>query len=87
MRVTAQAGELFCRVDVADDGPGVPEAERGKLFARFYRGAAHAADEGVGLGLYLARQIAAGQGGYVKLTCPDGGGSVFSLYLPNLSEV
>ena len=86
VRVSAQPGELFCRVDVTDDGPGVPESERARIFSRFGRGAAHARDEGVGLGLYLGREIASGQGGYVKLSCPEGGGSVFSLFLPSLSK-
>ena len=84
IRMTATALEMFCRIDVADDGPGVPEAERASIFARFRRGAAHAQDAGVGLGLHLTRQIVSGQGGYVKLTCPTEGGSVFSVYLPNL---
>ena len=38
--------------------------------------------EGVGIGLYLARQIAAGQGGYLKVESAPGAGSTFSLYLP-----
>ena len=86
IRVSATALELFCRIDVADDGPGVPETERAAIFTRFRRGASHSQDAGVGLGLHLARQIVSGQGGYMKLTCPDEGGSVFSLYLPNLSK-
>ena len=79
--------ELYCRVDVTDDGPGIPEEERPKVFSRFYRGAAHAGEEGIGLGLYLAREITSAQGGYMKLTCPAGGGCVFSVYLPNLSAM
>ena len=38
--------------------------------------------EGVGIGLYLARQIAEGQGGYIKVSSRPGQGSCFSLYLP-----
>ena len=86
VRVEAVPCELFCRVDVTDDGPGVPEPERPKVFSRFYRGAAHAGEEGIGLGLYLARQIVSAQGGYMKLRCPPEGGCVFSIFLPNLSE-
>lgn len=74
--------QLFCRVDVRDSGPGIPEAERAKVFQRFYRSPAAYEAEGVGIGLYLARQIAEGQGGYIKVSSRVGGGSCFSLYLP-----
>ena len=74
--------ELFCRVDVADTGPGIPEAEQARIFQRFYRSPASSEEEGVGIGLYLARQIAAGQGGYLKVTSRPGEGSTFSLFLP-----
>ncbi|MDO4516394.1 MAG: HAMP domain-containing sensor histidine kinase [Bacillota bacterium] len=83
-RVTVEVTpyELFCRIDVTDTGIGVPEEEQPKLFGRFYRGQAAAEVEGVGIGLYLVRQIAAGQGGYVKVASAPGGGSTFSLFLP-----
>lgn len=78
--VSARAYELFARIDVTDTGPGVAEEELGKLFQRFYRASSQA--EGVGVGLYLVRQIAQGQGGYVKAFSRPGRGSRFSLYLP-----
>lgn len=83
-RVTVEVTpyELFCRIDVTDTGIGVPEEEQTKLFGRFYRGQAAAEAEGVGVGLYLVRQIAAGQGGYVKVASVPGKGSTFSLFLP-----
>lgn len=74
--------ELFSRIDVTDTGPGIPEEEHAKIFGRFYRGQDHAAQEGVGIGLYLVRQIAAGQGGYVKVFSKPGKGAKFSLFLP-----
>lgn len=80
--VCASAYELFCRIDVADTGPGIPEEEQAKIFGRFYRSPAVHDAAGVGIGLYLVRQIAAGQGGYVKVSSTPGQGSVFSLYLP-----
>ena len=78
----AREYELFCRIDVTDTGPGIPEAEQAKIFQRFYRSPAVSGEEGVGIGLYLARQIAAGQGGYLKVTSRPGEGSTFSLFLP-----
>lgn len=80
--LSAQTYPLFARIDIRDTGPGIPEEEQPKIFQRFYRGAAHQAEEGVGIGLYLVRQIANGQGGYVKVASPEGGGALFSLYLP-----
>ena len=80
--VSAQLLDSFCRIDVADTGPGVPESEQAAVFNRFYRGGATRAAEGLGLGLYLAREILARQGGYIRLSSRPGEGCVFSLYLP-----
>ncbi len=80
--VSARSYELFSRIDVADTGPGVAEEELEKLFQRFYRGGAASCAEGVGVGLYLVRQIAQGQGGYVKAFSRPGKGAKFSLFLP-----
>lgn len=80
--VRSAAYELFCRVDVTDTGPGIPEEEQTKVFQRFYRSAAVSQEPGVGIGLYLVRQIVQGQGGYVKVFSPKSGGAKFSLYLP-----
>ncbi len=74
--------QMFCRVNVTDNGPGIPEAERAKVFQRFYRSFAAYETEGVGIGLYLTRQIAEGQGGYISVSSRPGQGSCFSLYLP-----
>lgn len=80
--VQAIAYEMFCRVNVTDTGPGIPEEEQSKIFQRFYRSTAVHEAEGVGIGLYLARQIAEGQGGYIKVASRPGRGAKFSLYLP-----
>ena len=80
--VSVQVYELFAAVRVRDTGPGIPEEEQAKIFGRFYRSPAAYQTEGVGIGLYLARQIAAGQGGYLKVESVPGAGSTFSLYLP-----
>ena len=74
--------QMFCRINVTDSGPGIPEEERARVFQRFYRSPAAYEIEGVGIGLYLTRQIAEEQGGYVKASSRPGRGSCFSLYLP-----
>ena len=80
--VSAQMLDSFCRIDVADSGPGIPESEQAGIFDRFYRGGGTGAVDGLGLGLYLAREILARQGGYIRVRSRVGEGSVFSLYLP-----
>lgn len=82
VRVTAAAYQMFSAIHVRDTGPGISEEEQPRVFQRFYRGAEHAEEEGVGIGLYLVRQIAEGQGGYVKVRSQVGSGSTFSLFLP-----
>ena len=74
--------ELFSAVRVTDSGPGLSEAEQAKIFGRFYRSPGVWQAEGVGIGLYLTRQIAEKQGGYVKVESTLGNGSTFSLFLP-----
>ena len=74
--------ELFSAVRVTDTGPGIPEGEQAKIFARFYRAPSAYQAEGVGIGLYLTRQIAEKQGGYVKVESAPGKGSTFLLFLP-----
>lgn len=77
--------ELFSAIRVRDTGPGIAEAEQAKIFGRFYRASGAWQTEGVGIGLYLTRQIAEKQGGYVKVDSMPGMGSTFSLYIPRES--
>lgn len=82
IQISAAGYEMFCRIDIADTGAGISEEETAKIFERFYRSAQTAGHEGVGLGLYLAREIISGQGGYIKVTSVLGQGSIFSVFLP-----
>lgn len=77
--------QLFCRIDVIDSGAGIPEEELSKVFTRFYRSRQNDKEEGVGLGLYLARQILSEEGGYIKASSKPGAGSTFSAFLPRSS--
>ena len=74
--------ELFSAIRVTDTGPGISEEEQARIFGRFYRAPGAWQAEGMGIGLYLTRQIAEKQGGYVKVESTPGKGSVFSLFLP-----
>jgi len=76
------------RIAVLDRGPGVPPAERERIFEPFYRPLGTAPDvQGTGLGLSIARGLAVAQGGSVEFEPRDGGGSCFSLVLPGADAV
>lgn len=68
------------RMDVADTGIGIPEAEQANVFSRFYRSKMVSDRPGVGIGLYLAREVMNAQNGYIKLSSKTGEGSTFSIF-------
>jgi two-component system sensor histidine kinase KdpD len=73
----------WLEVVVADGGPGVPPAERERIFAPFYRPVGSAPDAGsAGLGLSISRRLAEAQGGTLHCEPRAGGGSRFVLRLP-----
>ena len=74
--------ELFVCIEVADSGIGIAEEEHAKIFGRFYRSMSVSDEQGVGIGLYLAREIVRQESGYIKLDSEVGKGTTFSLYLP-----
>lgn len=74
--------EMFLCVTITDTGIGIAEEEHARIFSRFYRSPQAHDQEGVGIGLYLAREIITRQGGYLKLTSAPGQGSSFAVYLP-----
>lgn len=80
--IRVKAYELFVCIEVADTGIGIAKEEQEKIFGRFYRSLQVADRAGVGVGLYLTREILRQQSGYMKLTSTVGEGAVFSMYLP-----
>ncbi len=79
--------EMFSCISVEDHGIGIEEDEIPKLFARFYRSREVSDNEGIGVGLYLARQLVEEQGGYIKVKSTPGKGSTFELFFPNVSKL
>lgn len=73
---------LFFRIDVIDQGIGIAEDEQGKIFSRFYRSSNVSGREGMGLGLFLTREIISEGGGYIKVSGALDRGSTFSIFLP-----
>lgn len=79
--VAAECWEMYVKIDIADTGIGIPEQHQGTIFKRFYREDAVHDIDGIGIGLYLAREIVTLQGGYIRVESEPGKGSVFSVFL------
>ena len=80
---TRQAGS-FLRAEVQDQGPGVPEAERGRLFTEYARLSARptGGEDSTGLGLSIVKQLVEADGGRVGADFPAEGGAIFWFELP-----
>lgn len=82
IRVSVESWEMYLKVDITDTGKGILEKRQGTIFKRFYREEEVHDIEGIGIGLYLAREIVTMQGGYIKVVSEVGKGSTFSIFLP-----
>jgi signal transduction histidine kinase len=69
-------------LSVADHGPGIPAAEQERIFQQFERGSTGGQVAGLGLGLFISRQIAEAHGGRLELRSEPGQGAEFTLRLP-----
>jgi PAS domain S-box-containing protein len=69
-------------LEVRDHGPGIPEGQLSRIFERFERAASTRHYGGMGLGLYVARQIAEAHGGTIAAANAPGGGVCFTVRLP-----
>ncbi|MBQ6696214.1 MAG: HAMP domain-containing histidine kinase [Lachnospiraceae bacterium] len=79
--ITVTEYEMYTAIGVKDQGIGIPEEEIPKIFGRFYRSEQVQQEEGVGIGLYLAREIVSKQDGYLKVKSKSGEGSEFQMFL------
>ena len=78
--IHTEALPSLVRIDIADTGIGIREEEQGAVFSRFYRSVETSNSRGVGIGLYIAREVMRAQNGYIRLRSEYGNGSTFSLY-------
>ena len=76
-----RTGELV-RIDVRDQGKGIAPSDLERIFEPYERGARNGEPKGLGLGLYISRQLAISHGGELRVTSKPGEGSTFSLVLP-----
>lgn len=85
IHISVEQWEMYVKLDVSDTGKGIPESNHAAIFKRFYREEEVHNEQGVGIGLYLTREIVTKQGGYVKVTSKVGKGSTFSVFFPRRS--
>lgn len=74
------------RIDVRDEGKGIAESDLERIFEPYERGARNGEPKGLGLGLYISRQLAISHGGELRVTSKPGEGSTFSLVLPTCEQ-
>jgi signal transduction histidine kinase len=82
--VTARPENGVVRIEVSDQGPGIPRDQHGLIFEKFGRAdVAGGSKPGTGLGLFIARSIAEAHGGTLDVRTRPTGGATFELLLPN----
>ena len=82
IQISVEQWEMYVKMSVSDTGKGIPESNQAAIFRRFYREEEVHEQQGVGIGLYLTREIVTRQGGYIKVVSEPGKGSEFSIMLP-----
>jgi two-component system, LuxR family, sensor kinase FixL len=81
IKVSVVASAGTCRIDFADDGPGIPPEIREKIFTPFFT----TKSRGTGLGLATARRLIEAHRGTIDVRCPPAGGTTVSIQLPVIS--
>lgn len=82
IHVAVACWEMYAKIDISDTGIGIPEEHQGAIFKRFYREDSVHDAPGIGIGLYLAREIITRQAGFIRVVSEVGAGSTFSVFLP-----
>ena len=83
IQIAVASWEMYAKINISDTGIGIPEQHQGTIFKRFYREDSVHDTPGIGIGLYLTREIIARQGGFIRVASKDGIGSTFSVFLPH----
>lgn len=82
VEVSVQYSGDVVRIDVRDEGKGISPTDIDRIFEPYERGARNGEPKGLGLGLYISRQLAMSHGGELRVTSTPGEGSTFTLVLP-----
>ncbi len=80
--IAASVSGGFLELSVSDNGPGIPERERERIFDKFYRASGSSGMKGSGLGLAIVKGVAEAHGGRVELESAAGSGSTFRMLIP-----
>jgi len=83
---TVEDGDPVVRVYVEDDGPGIPEIDRKRIFEPYVRGASHAICSGLGVGLSICQRIITSHAGSIRVEEGSKGGARFVFTLPMISR-
>ncbi|MEY8535382.1 sensor histidine kinase [Blautia pseudococcoides] len=82
IQIQAQITDFFVRIGIRDNGKGIEEERLTEIFKRFYREPEVADQDGVGIGLYLAREIVMKERGFIEVRSKTGKGTTFYVNLP-----
>lgn len=82
IELTVSRWEFYTKIDIVDHGRGIAEENQASIFGRFYRESESHGEDGVGIGLYLTREIITMHGGYIKVKSEQSHGATFSVFLP-----
>lgn len=80
--VSVDTNEFYAQIRIKDSGAGIPESEQAKIFGRFYRSETAKATEGLGIGLFLSRNIISEQGGFISVRSEPPYGAEFIVNMP-----
>ncbi len=83
VRIKVSAQDILTQISIRDNGRGIPAERQAQIFTRFYREPEVREQDGIGIGLYLARKIIELQNGYIEVLSEHGRGSDFRIFLPN----
>ncbi len=86
VEVSVQYAENVVRIHVRDEGKGIAPQDLERIFEPYERGARNGEPKGLGLGLYISRQLAVSHGGELRVTSKPGEGSTFTLILPTCEQ-
>lgn len=84
IQLTVTVQEIYVKISIKDSGKGIRAERLAEIFTRFYREPEVHGQDGIGIGLYLARKIIELQNGYIEVYSEVGKGSEFQVYLERI---